>query len=394
MILLDKPYVSDFLIKTIKEHNLEVIATPVAKELVQNTNLNWISEKEAIHKYKENPNIPIYTNSENTINWIENNLDFSELPNHIQYFKDKILFRELIQDAFPNYYFQGVKYADLDNLNLDDVVFPFIIKPAIGFFSLGVHKVDEPNEWPEVLAKIQSEISAIQGFYPVEVLDADYFIIEECIKGEEYAVDCYFDANGKPVILNISHHVFSSGKDVSDRVYSTSQEVIEKIHPIALNFLEFLSSKLALKNFPIHIEVRIDDKGFLNPIEVNPIRFGGWCTTSDLSWFAYGINSYVSFLKGLKPNWDAIFKTREDKKYSIIILDNNSGIPENQIAYFDYDLLLSEFENPLVLRKVDFKEYPIFGILFTETSKGNEVELEQILSANMNKYINQKSVID
>lgn len=390
MILIDKPYVSDFLIKTIKDHNFEVIATTVAKELIQDDSLNWISEKEAINSYVENPNTPVYTNSENTINWIENNLAFSKLPTHIQFFKNKIKFRELIKDSFPNYFFKGVKYPDLDNLNLEKVVFPFIIKPAIGFFSLGVHKVDEPAEWPAVLTKIQSEITAIQGFYPIEVLDTDYFIIEECIKGEEYAIDCYFNEKGEPVILNILHHVFSSGKDVSDRVYTTSQEVIEKTHPIVSKFLEIVSTKLNLKNFPIHIEVRIDDKGFLNPIEVNPIRFGGWCTTPDLSWFAYGINSYEYFLKGKKPDWKEIFKNKKDKSYSLILLNNNSGIPETQIASFDYELLLNEFENPLIMRKIDYNEYPIFGIMFTETSKGNEQELQYILKSNMKKYIKQK----
>ncbi len=387
MILIDKPYVSDFLIKTIKDNTFQIVATDVAKELIPDKNLNWISEQEAIDTYKNNPNLPIYTNSENTINWIEKNFSFSKLPNYIQVFKNKIKFRELIQDSFPNYFFKGIKYSDLDNLKLDEVVFPFIIKPAIGFFSLGVHKVDHPSEWKEILTKIKDEITAIQGFYPIEVLDTDYFIIEECIKGEEYAVDCYFNKNGEPVILNILHHVFSSGKDVSDRVYTTSQEIIENTKPIVQMFLQGISSKIILKNFPIHIEVRIDKNGFLNPIEVNPIRFGGWCTTPDLSWFAYGINSYKYFLQEKKPNWNEIFKTRQNKKYSIILLDNNSGIPTNQIASFDYDLVLNDFENPLTLRKVNFNEYPIFGILFTETSKGNEEELQQILKSNMKKYI-------
>ena len=154
--------------------------------------------------------------------------------------------------------------------------------------------------------------------------------------------------------------------------------------------LNFFQQKILVRQTSDKIIAAFDETGFLNPIEVNPIRFGGWCTTPDLSWFAYGINSYESFIKGLKPDWNTIFKTRKDKKYSIILLDNNSGIPENQITHFDYDLVLSEFENPLVLRKVDFNEYPIFGILFTETSKGNEAELEKILTTNMKKYINLK----
>ena len=72
------------------------------------------------------------------------------------------------------------------------------------------------------------------------------------------------------------------------------------------------------------------------------------------------------------------------------MLDNNSGIPESNIASFDYDLLLSDFENPMELRKVDFNEYPFFGMLFVETSQGNEQELDQILTSDLTKYIKAK----
>ena len=43
-------------------------------------------------------------------------------------------------------------------------------------------------------------------------------------------------------------------------------------------------AKLAgLKNFPLHTEVRVNEKGEIIPIEVNPMRFGGWCTTADFT---------------------------------------------------------------------------------------------------------------
>ena len=53
--------------------------------------------------------------------------------------------------------------------------------------------------------------------------------MEEYVEGEEYAIDCYFDEKGEVVILNILHHKFSSGRDTSDRVYSTSKEIILKL---------------------------------------------------------------------------------------------------------------------------------------------------------------------
>lgn len=390
MIIIDKPYVSDFLIKTIKENNFQIISTVNAREMIVDNSLNWISEEEAINKLKEDPSTKIYTNSENSIAWIEKNLGFSELPGQIQTFKNKIKFRELLKTSFPNYFFKGIKYNEIRNLDIKDFKFPFIIKPAVGFFSIAVHKVDKADDWNKVLDKIDIEIERLSGMYPTEVIDMNDFIIEEYIRGDEYALDCYFDSEGQPVILNILHHVFSTENDVNDRIYTTSEEIIFRWHSEILEFLVDIGKKVNLKNFPAHIEVRIDKNGKINPIEVNPLRYGGWCTTGDISWFAYGINSYEYFLKGKKPNWKEIFKTRKNKKYSNIVLDNNSGILEEDIKSFDYDLLLKDFEKPLDLRKVDFVKYTVFGFLFVETANGNEEELDRILSSNLRKYITLK----
>ena len=390
MILIDQPYISSFLLKTIKENHLEIVSTEAARAMISDDSLNWISEIEAVEFIKNSPNCPLYTNSENTINWIEKNLASTKLPGQIQVFKNKIKFRELLKAIFPNYFFKGIKFEELAHLPLSTVKFPFIIKPAVGFFSLGVHKVDNPEEWPAVLKKITNDITEIRSFYPNEVVDTSNFIVEECIEGEEYAMDCYFNKEGEPVILSILHHRFSTGKDVNDRVYTTSEEIIEKHLPAMQKFLNTLGALVNLKNFPFHVEVRIDKNGTIIPIEVNPMRFGGWCTTADLSYFAYGFNSYQYFLNGTKPNWKALFEKGKNKKYSLILLDNNSGIPESNIASFDYELLLSEFENPMELRKVDFNEYPFFGMVFVETSLGNEKELDQILTSDLKKYIKVK----
>ncbi|MDD3722599.1 MAG: ATP-grasp domain-containing protein [Lutibacter sp.] len=391
MILIDQPYISEFLLQTIKDNNLEIIATEVASAMISDKSLNWIPENEAAEFIKNNPNYPLYTNSENSISWIEKNLTSTKLPRQIQVFKNKIKFRELLKDTFPDYFFKGIKFEELANFSTENIKFPFIIKPAVGFFSLGVHKVDTSEEWPEVLTKITRDINEIKGFYPNEVVNADYFIIEECIEGEEYAMDCYFNKESEPIILSILHHRFSTGKDVNDRVYTTSKEIIEKHLPNMQKFLDTLGALINLKNFPFHVEVRIDKNGIVIPVEVNPMRFGGWCTTADLSYFAYGFNAYQYFLNGTKPNWKELFKASKNKKYSLVLLDNNSGIPESKIASFNYELLLSDFENPMELRKVDFDDYPFFGMVFVETSQGNEKELDQILTSNLKKYIKVKN---
>lgn len=385
MFLIDLPFVSDFLIKTIRENNYKVVATKEARGLILDESLNWISEKDAVRLINDNPNIPIYSNSENVIAWIANNIGSSKLSKQIELFKNKASFRSLIKDSFPDFFFKTVALEEIQTLKIEDIPFPFVIKPTYGFFSLGVHIVRNISDWNIVKKELNRK--NLKSIYPKEVLNVSTFIIEEYIQGEEYAVDCYFNNVGEAVVLNILHHKFSTGTDVSDRVYSTSKELILKYKNDVEAFLNSIGKKAGLKNFPMHVELRIDNNGKICPIEVNPLRFGGWCTTADLSWHAYAINSYKYFMNNLKPNWKQIFKNNTHKKFSVIVLNNNSDFTNSQISNFDYNLLAEDFENPVEIRALDIKKYPVFGFVFAETSLDNEVELDTILTSNLNKYI-------
>jgi hypothetical protein len=385
MILIDQPFVSDFLIETIKTNNFQLIATKEAKNLIADTNLNWISEEDAKHQFLNDPNSRIYTNSENSLTWIFENLKATNLPNQIKFFKDKFAFRELTKDLFPNFLFQKIKIDEIQDFDISEVTLPFVIKPTLGFFSIGVHIVHNKADWD--IAKKELNYKALKSIYPAEVLNTSTFIIEEYIEGEEFAIDAYYNNNGEAVVLNILHHKFSSNTDVSDRVYSTSKTIILKHKETIETFLNLIGEKARLKNFPLHLEVRIDKNNSIKPIEINPQRFGGWCTTGDLSWYAFGINSYHYFFLNKKPNWDAIFENNKDEIYSIILLNNNSGIDPSEISSFNFTKLQEDLENILVIRKLDFKKYPAFGILFIKTSKENEDELEIILNSDLKSYI-------
>jgi hypothetical protein len=386
MFILDYPFVSDFLINTISDNNFKVVSTKEAKELISDDSLNWISEEEAIDIIEKDPNTPIYINSENSITWIVNHLNSSNLPNQIHLFKDKFKFRELIKDIFPGFFYKTIELERIQELSLEGIDFPFVIKPVLGFFSFGVHIIHNISDW--ITAKKELNFKTLQSEYPKEVLNTSTFIIEEYIQGEEYAVDFYFNNTGEVVILNILHHKFSSGTDVSDRVYSTSKDVILKYKNDIEKFLKAIGTKTGLRNFPAHVEIRIDANGLIRPIEMNPLRFGGWCTTGDLSWYAFGFNSYNYYINNKKPDWEQIFKNRSNKIYSIVVLNNNSGFTSSEITHFDYNLLEKEFENVLITRVLDIKKYPVFGFLFTETSLDNEEELTKILISNLKKYIN------
>ena len=264
---------------------------------------------------------------------------------------------------------------------------PFVIKPAVGFFSMGVHKVSNRQEWERVSQAIQAEMQGLRSLYPEEVLDASQFIIEECIEGTEFAVDLYYDHAGRPVILDILQHLFASDADVSDRVYITSKSIVRRNMEKLAGLLAEIGELAGLRNFPAHAEVRIDEQGNMTPIEVNPMRFGGWCATDIVALHAYGINPYESYFQGKKPDWEHLLAGPEEQIYSLIVLDAPKDVALETVERFDYEQLLAGFEKPLTLRKIDWREYPVFGFLFTETRPDNMAELEAILRSDLKEFM-------
>ena len=390
MFFVDKPYVSDFFKMTVRDNAIPVVGTDIAKKLGLYSGTKLISEDRAIEMARELDNLTIYTTSENSIGWISKHLAFINLPKKIALFKDKLKFRELIKSIFPNFYFKKVRVEDLKKVQFNEMPLPFIIKPTVGFMSMGVYKVSNLEEWTNTIDSIIAEIDQIKDLYPAEVLDTSLFIIEQCINGEEFAVDAYYNSIGEPVILSILKHTFSSETDVSDRVYISSKEIIESNLEEFTDFVGKIGNLAGVKNFPVHIELRRDNDGTLLPIEVNPMRFGGWCTTADISFLAYGFNPYLYYYSQKKPNWSEVLKGKEGKLFSIIVLDNSTGIDVNEITSFNYEKLLSNFEKPIELRKIDYKKYPVFGFLFAETREDNFIELKNILDSDLNEFISTK----
>ncbi|MGM0589053.1 MAG: ATP-grasp domain-containing protein [Bacteroidota bacterium] len=389
MIILDHPYVSQYLIQTIQRHQIPVIHTPSITSLQLTDFLHelLISEEEAVSRLSSQSWPKLYTNSENAIGWIAQHLSNTILPSVVSQFKNKVRFRELMADLYPAFYFREVETDQLPRLDIHDLPYPLVIKPSSGFFSLGVHHLTGAQDWQPVLQELTADTQNISQQYPVEVVDDRSFILESYLEGQEYAFDAYFDDQGEPVVLNLYKHLFSSDSDVSDRVYVTSRSLIQEHLQAFTEFLDTLAQMLELRNFPLHVEVRIDGQGQIAPIEINPSRFGGWCTTADITSYAFGFNPYAYFLEGLTPDWPDIFAKMTNQTYAIVVLDNNSGIDSEQIAAFDYEQLRANFEHPLNVRPVNYERYPLFGFVFLATDSENSKELQQILHSDLRRYI-------
>lgn len=388
MILLDAPYVSDFLKESVASLKLPVLDTPTARSLMVDRHITYADEAELARCLEAGQRV--YTNSENSLDLIIKKAGDSDLARQIEICKDKALFRETIAANHPDYFFKRVNSDALDDMDVSGIPFPFVIKPARGFFSLGVHMVFSPEEWPDVVKDIRKEREELNAHYPEEVVDSGEFIIEVAIDGDEYAIDLYYDSEGEPVITNILFHEFADAEDVSDRLYYTSADIIRaRLEPFT-EYTRKIGQSCDFRNFPMHLEVRVNDQGTIVPIEANPLRFAGWCV-ADITDHAWGINPYEYYFENKRPDWPALVEERADTVCAMVIGDVPQEIDREKIESVEYDGFCDYFDEVLELRRIDYTAYPVFAFAFVRTTTDNLDSLKTILQADFNRFISTRT---
>lgn len=369
MMILDFPYVSPFLMETLKKHQVPVLKNDSLLQLNDESELAVYSEEEFFRLYEKGT--PLLSNSENTLSTVLRHVGETALGDWILSLKDKGQFRKRTADLYPDVVFREVSLAELEAIRLDELTFPCVLKPAVGFFSMGVYLIDDAAEWEQAVQDLKNELSMTAGIYPDHVFGRERFLIESRINGDEFAVDVYFDDDGRPVVLNILKHLFHGEKDTSDRVYFTGKRVVEEMLGKVTEEVGEIGKRFGLKRFPIHIEFRLRSDGKLVPIEANPLRFAGWCTT-DIAGKAFDINPYEYFLFGKEPNWPAILEELNDD-YVYMVVADTGDVNREEMVSVDYEGFLSTFKEPLELRRIDWRRYPVFAFVFARTNDFTEM---------------------
>lgn len=385
MIIIEKPYVSEFLVDSIVQNEWAVLENEALDMAnIEEGAFETIPSEVAKEYYNQIAYPLIYSNSENAINWVLENLPDSHLSRYIKLFKDKIAFRKMLQEVFPDFYFKEAGYEELKKLSLEELKFPLVLKPAVGFLSLGVHTVYDDKDWKSTLSQLENEMKTAQSLYPEAVVNSSKFILEEYIDGEEYAIDAYYDRDGNPVILNVFQHPFLNSKDVRDRIYLMSAGIMIKYMSHFLLLLKQIGEKNDIRNFPMHIEVRITKDEEIIPIEVNPMRFAGWCTT-DVSKYAWGINVYECFMGQKKPDWNSILEKAGKDLYYFSMAEVPAGVDRSRIKSFDYERYLYNFSNVLEVRRINPNKNPLFAVIFGSTHDKDEIK--RILSLKTEDFM-------
>ena len=379
MLVLDDTYISPEVFEFAQTTQEPVFDNESARRYVrEGMNLNIVNKAEALHGR-------IIAFSEAYLDEVKYYCD-SETQRAIALCKDKAQTRRALSSLFPRYVFKEVSLNELSNIDPSTLALPVVLKPSTGFFSLGIYPIFTAEDWSSALKDIAQHSNTWSNQYGAAVVNNTSFLIESYLDGEEYAVDAYFDEQGKAVVLNIFKHDFAGSEDVSDRLYYTSAEIIKSLMQPISNFLVKSNEIFGFKNFPVHVEVRIGSDGIVNPIEFNPLRFAGLCTT-DLAFFAYGFKTYEMYLNNRRPHWGELLQGKEGQRISSVILSTDgTALPDS--FSFDYEALAQHFSHVLSLRKMDAKRYNTFGMFFVQAQEDvAQVESEYILHSTLEEFI-------
>jgi hypothetical protein len=382
VIILEKPYVSAPLVAYLEEKQIPVLHNDMAEVLKQQGHrLNLLDDKAFVEKYEQSHQL--YAVSENALVWLYAQLPESELVKKVKILKDKAAFRRICQQIYPDFYYKEVEMKTLRSLNPDELPLPLVLKPAVGFLSVGVYIVRNKAEWQAALDDIDRNFAKQCAVFPDTVVRSEKFVLEQFIEGEEYAVDAYYDAEGKPNIINIFHHIFKSETDVSDRLYCMSKQIFESNYPAFNQFCIDLNGALGLRNFPMHVEFRVDkNTGRAIPIEVNPLRFAGMCL-NDLTRHTCGLLPVQAFFEGTRPDYATMWNGIENDVFSFVVLDK----PYDTNRKLDFERIKRHFHGVLETRDIMNPAMSIWGFLFTQTAPEHKAELQEILHSTLEEFM-------
>ena len=382
MIILEKPYVSAPLVAYLEEKQIPVLHNDMAEVLKQQGHhLNLLDDKAFVEKYEQSHQL--YAVSENALVWLYAQMPESELVKKVKILKDKAAFRRICQQIYPDFYYKEVEMKALRSLNPDELPLPLVLKPAVGFLSVGVYIVRNKTEWQAALDDIDHNFAKQCAVFPETVVRSEKFVLEQFIEGEEYAVDAYYDAEGKPNIINIFHHIFKNETDVSDRLYCMSKQIFEANYPAFNQFCIDLNGVLGLKNFPMHVEFRVDKHtGRAIPIEVNPLRFAGMCL-NDLTRHTCHLLPVQCYFEGIRPDYATMWNGIENDVFSFIVLDK----PYDTNRALDFERIKRHFHGVLETRDIMNPAMSIWGFLFTQTMPEHKEELKEILFSSLEEFM-------
>ncbi len=294
--------------------------------------------------------------------------------------KNKVVCRQMLTSIFPDFFFQEIPVRDLPLIELTPGE-KYFVKPIKGYWGSAAFPLDAQTDRVALMQEIEAQLAKRTDLFSEQVVSKDRLIVEEFLEGEEYAVDMFFDESGKPVITNVCHHPLPKKLDYLHVVYYTSYEVYRNLYPKFLEFFNALNMSLHARSLPIHGEFKLH-KGKLTPIELNPLRFGS-DGFADLSFHAFGFNPFLYFSENRSPDWEALWKGREQKIFAFYLGYNGSDLDTGRFRP-DLRNFRRLFSNILSDMAMNYQDTLAFAVMYIEEDSLERIH--ELLGVEFNEY--------
>ncbi|MDO4503379.1 MAG: ATP-grasp domain-containing protein [Coriobacteriia bacterium] len=398
MVILTAPFAAPNLVMWLSQSGHAVLDNDYAR--IQNegladmgyATLNLVDEAEAVERL--NAGERLYTSAENALEWVEQHVDNPQLTAGIRACKDKEVFRRALESVGSPLFYKTFDVAELGDVDPTALPLPVVLKPVVGFCSVGVYVIKDAADWADAVAQIQQTTEQWTSLYPASVVGTGRFIVEQMIGGQEFALDMYYDGQGRARILNLFQHDFSSPEDTKDRLYWTSCDLLRTHGNEFARWLDQANQALGLRDFCVHVELRRDDDGQIVPIEFNPLRFAGMGGT-DLAWYGYGFITVEEYLTGdqgitADSDVDDFLQTMGiplDSPYtysmSVIELPAGRGLDVG----FDWDGFYGNITDVLATYQFEPKVHGALGFVFKRSTADTLQELDWLRDADLTPYV-------
>ena len=349
---------------------------------IEEKNIQFIT-KDDLKKYpslrfKKGEKIIIST--ETVLDEVLQRLDDPEKKNLIATLKNKVECRHMLSGLFPDFYFKEISIADLSTLELDPDE-RYFVKPIKGYWGSAAYPLDIHTDRPGLAEEIAQQLQVRTSMFSEQVVAKDRLIVEEFIDGEEYAVDMFFNDEGQPIITNICYHPLPKKLEYLHVVYYTNYDVFHKLYDNLVQFFTELNKTLNARNTPIHGEFKLH-KGKLTPVELNPLRFGS-DGFADLCFHAFGFNPFLCFANNCSPDWDEVWRGREEKVYAFYLGYNGSKLDTSKYRP-DLRNFRRLFSNILADTAMNYQSTLAFSVMYIEENSLDRIN--ELLDIEFNEY--------
>jgi hypothetical protein len=357
----DKVYI---ITSDVEAGTLETLPDMPFAELISNQEL-LVSDRQ----FSINEKVCI--TSEYSLQTIVNRLD-PERKNAVDLLKNKFKFREILSSVYPEYQYRYIKIRELKDLNIKS---PSVIKPVRGIFGTAVRLINADTDLSMLEADLSADLRKNSKVYPDSVLSSEEFLVEDFIEGEEYAVDMFYNDSGSPCIVNIMHHPVPENKAYMHMMYNTSKKAFDAVYELSRNFLLELNKLLQVRNFVMHVEVKLNE-GRMFPVEINCMRFGGM-GLCNLAFYGLGVNSFCCLLTNQEPDWNTIWKGKENDVF-VFFIAYNGLIRSIDKFRPNPEKLEKQFTQVLRRQLFDYRKQLAFGVYFLKETEENISKLKKI----------------